>query len=65
MTAFVPDGAVSYSNPFARYDAASAPDPFNNALQRVNWVLTILYNLLALAVTGLLLRAIVKLFRKR
>ena len=65
MTAFFPDGAVIYSNPFARYDAASAPDPFNNAPQRVNWVLTILYNLLALAVTGLLLRAIVKLFRKR
>ena len=65
MTAFFPDGAVIYSNPFARYDAASAPDPFNNAPQRVNWVLTVLYNLLALALIGLLLRALVKLFRKR
>ena len=49
LTAFFPEGEVIYSNPFARYDAAVAPDPFNNVPQEVDLVLTILYNLLLLA----------------
>jgi len=51
LTAFFPEGEVIYTNPFARYDAAKAPNPFDNAPQQVDWVLTVLYNLL---VTGLL-----------
>ena len=60
MTAFFPDGAVIYTNPFARYDASVAATPFNNAPQRINWVLTILYTLLILAIVGLIFRAIFK-----
>ena len=65
MTAFFPDGAVIYTNPFARYDASVSASPFNNAPQRINWVLTILYNLLILAIVGLISRAIFKPSRKR
>ena len=49
LTAFFPDGAVIYTNPFARYDASVADSPFNNAPQKIDWPLTILYNLLLLA----------------
>jgi len=51
LTAFFPEGEVIYTNPFARYDAARADNPFNNAPQEVNWLLTVLYNLF---VAGLL-----------
>ena len=49
MTAFFPDGAVIYTNPFARYDASAADSPIDNAPQKVDYLLTILYNLLLLA----------------
>jgi len=49
LTAFFPEGEVIYSNPFARYDASLADSPFNNAPQKVNVFLTILYNLMLLA----------------
>lgn len=65
MTAFFPDGAVIYTNPFARYDASVASDPFNNAPQAISWVRTLLYNLCLLAIVWLLVSALLKLFRKR
>ena len=37
-----------YTNPFARYDASVQETPFNDAPQRINWLLTVLYNLLVL-----------------
>ncbi len=46
LTAFFPDGAVIYTNPFARYDAQVQESPFNNAPQQVNTPLTLLFNLL-------------------
>ena len=46
LTAFFPDGAVLYTNPFARYDASVGESPFQNAPQPVNLPLTLLYNLL-------------------
>ena len=49
LTAFFPDGAVIYTNPFARYDASASDDPFDNTPQKVDILLTILYNLLTLA----------------
>ena len=49
MTAFFPDGAVIYTNPFARYDASAADSPIDNTPQEVDYLLTILYNLLLLA----------------
>lgn len=64
FTAFFPDGAVIYSNPFARYDASVGPFPAPEPPQPVNWILTVLYNLLLLAVIALLVSALIKLFRK-
>ena len=46
MTAFFPDGAVIYTNPFARYDASVRESPFDPAPQPVNLPLTLLFNLL-------------------
>lgn len=46
FTAFFPDGAVIYTNPFARYDAAVQDTPMDNAPQPVNLPLTLLWNLL-------------------
>ena len=48
LTAFFPEGEVIYTNPFARYDASVAADPFDNRPQEIDWLLTILYNLLVL-----------------
>ena len=48
LTAYFPDGEVIYTNAFARYDASAADSPFDPAPQKVNLVLTILFNLLLL-----------------
>jgi len=64
MTAFFPDGAVIYTNPFARYDASARVSPFNREPQPVNWLLTVLYNLAVLALTAGVLFLFVRLFRK-
>jgi hypothetical protein len=65
LTAFFPEGEVIYSNPFARYDAALAADPFDNSPQRVDFVRTLLYNLLLLGLFGETVRLWIKLLRKR
>ncbi len=52
LTAYFPGGEVIYSNPFARYDASVSDSPFNNEPQKINILLTILYNLLILALCG-------------
>ena len=44
LTAWFPEGEVIYTNPFARYDSTLSADPFN-APQKVDWLLTVLYNL--------------------
>lgn len=64
FTAFFPDGAVIYSNPFARYDASAGSFPPKEAPQPVNWLLTLLYNLLLFAVAAALVAALVKLFKR-
>lgn len=51
FTAYFPEGEVIYSNPFARYDAATAESPFREPSHRTNTVLTILFNL-ALAIVA-------------
>ena len=63
LTAFFPDGAVIYTNPFARYDARVQPNPFNNAPQPVNTALTLLFNLLLGLLCACVLRILVKLWR--
>jgi hypothetical protein len=65
MTAFFPDGAVIYTNPFARYDASAQDSPFRREPQPVNWPLTVLYNLAVLALTAGVLFLFVRLFRKK
>lgn len=63
LTAFFPDGAVIYTNPFARYDARVQANPFNNAPQPVNTALTLLFNLLLGLLCACVLRLLVKLWR--
>ena len=50
FTAYFADGEVIYSNPFARYDADSASSPFSTNYS-VNVPLTILFNLMILALS--------------
>ena len=65
LTAYFPEGEVIYTNPFARYDASVSASPMDNTPQRVNWVLTVLYNLLVLALMAVTLYLFVRLYRKR
>jgi len=65
LTAFFPGGEVIYTNPFARYDASAQDNPFNNAPQQVDWVLTVLFNLLLLALIAGALALLFKLYRKK
>jgi hypothetical protein len=65
LTAFFPGGEVIYSNPFARYDSALAADPFDNSPQRVDFVRSLLYNLLLLVLFGETVRLWIKFLRKR
>ena len=64
ITAFFPDGAVIYTNPFARYDAQSAPNPFDDDIPSVDYPLTVLYNLLLLCLAILWLRRMRKLIKR-
>ena len=50
ITAYFPDGEVIYTNPFARYDAAQQASPFDVEAPEVNIFLTILFNLMLLAI---------------
>ncbi len=65
LTAYFPQGEVIYSNPFARYDSTLADSPMDNAPQKINVLLTVLYNLLVLLICGGALWALVKLFKRR
>lgn len=64
LTAWFPEGEVIYTNPFARYDASRVQDPFDNEPQKVNIFMTILYNLLLLAVCVFLCVLIYKIAKK-
>ena len=64
LTAFFPDGAVIYTNPFARYDALDQDSPFNNAHQQLDRPLTVLWNLLILLLFAASVYLFVKLFGK-
>lgn len=65
LTVFFPEGEVIYTNPFARYDKAKSTDPFNNAPQKVDWPLTVLYNTLVVCLLCLILRVFRLLLCKR
>ena len=64
FTAFFPDGAVIYSNPFARYDASKGAFPPREAPQPVNWPLTILFNFFLLIFAGAIVFLLTMLFHK-
>ena len=65
LTAYFPGGEVIYTNPFARYDASLSASPFDNAPQKVNVLLTVLYNLLVLVLVAVTLYLFVRLYRKK
>ena len=68
FTAYFDDGVVIYTNAFARYDASVADSPYVESPHSVNVLLTILYNLLVLAVAAgcaVLIWATVRSGRKR
>lgn len=46
ITAYFPNGEVIYSNPFARYDASKSDSPFVDSTHTINYLLTVLFNLL-------------------
>ena len=64
LTAFFPDGAVIYTNPFARYDSALSESPADDTPQRVSIVWTILYNFLLLLLFVETLRLWLKLLKR-
>lgn len=49
IIAYMPEGEVIYTNPFARYDSSMSDSPYDCTPQKVDILLTILYNL-ALAI---------------
>lgn len=63
FTAFFSGGEVIYTNPFARYDRGAATMPDANAGHKVNWWLTISYNLALLLLAGLYCFAGVRIFK--
>ena len=65
FTAYFPTGEVIYSNPFARYDSSAMESPYENAAHPVDWPLTILFNLAALALCCIVVFAAVRLFKAR
>ena len=65
ITAYFPQGEVIYSNPFARYDASKSDSPFTGPTHSIDYPLTILYNLLLVALFISALFAFFKLIQKR
>lgn len=64
LTAFFDDGAVIYTNAFARYDSSVSDSPYVEMPHTVNWPLTLLYNLALLALSAGVILLFVKMFRK-
>lgn len=60
ITAYFPQGEVIYTNPFARYNAQLGNSPFTDNNHKVNYLLTILFNMTIL----LLLIGVFRIFYK-
>lgn len=65
LTAYFPDGEVIYTNPFARYDSSVSDSPINNEHQPLNRVLTVLWNLLLLALMAGTVYLFVRLYKRK
>lgn len=64
VTVWFPDGEVIYTNPFARYDSSVSDSPYKAPEHTVNIPLTIIYNMLVLALCILTAAVLIKLIRK-
>lgn len=64
ITAYFPDGEVIYSNPFARYDASVSETPYREPSHTVNIPLTIVFNLVVLALSTGVIVLFYKVFFK-
>lgn len=64
ITAYFADGERIYTNAFARYDATTMDSPFDKEYHSVNVWLTILYNLMLLAMLMALAVALYKVLRR-
>ena len=65
LTAYFPDGEVIYTNPFARYDSSVSSSPVNNEHQPLDRVLTVLWNLLLLALMTGTVYLFVRLYKRK
>lgn len=65
FTAYLPDGEVIYTNPFARYDASVARTPFTTPQHKVNVWLSVLFNLMLLVLFVGDVWLLCKVFRKK
>lgn len=65
LTAYFDDGAVIYSNPFARYDKSLAESPYVESAHTVNIGLTVLFNLLVLSLAAGGTKLLCLIWRKR
>ena len=63
ITAWFPGGEVIYTNPFARYDAASAESPYDGSSQDISIILTILFNTLVAALAACCIYILYKLIK--
>ena len=63
ITAFFADGAVIYTNPFARYDASAQDSPYDSTPQPVNWPLTVVFNLLLALLCAGAVRLFIRLWK--
>ncbi len=61
-TAEFPNGVYIYSNAFARYDANKAASPYVESPHKVNYLLTVLFNLGLLLVIGCCIFLLVRYF---
>lgn len=66
ITAYLPAGEVIYTNPFARYDSATAESPRRASGHSVNWLYTLLLNAALLLVgVGIVMLYVKLIWRKR
>ncbi len=64
ITAYFPDGEVIYTNPFARYDSSVSESPYSVS-HEVNIPLTVIYNLIIIALCAAIVISVLRIFRKR
>ncbi len=64
ITAYLPEGEVIYTNPFARYDSATAESPRRECGHTVNWLYTLLFSLALVLVAVGIVMLYVKLIKR-